>query len=64
MCVSRSCQRQGVGSKLLSELNSVLAAKLVKNMYLATDINMPSAKFYNTNGFSQEEKMGFYYKQI
>ena len=64
MCVCPNLQGQGIGSKLLYELNCLLANKAVRNIYLATDRNIPAAKFYQSNGFSQEEKMGFYYKEV
>ena len=64
MCVAKDRQGKGAGTALLKQLNETLAAKSVKNIYLATDRNIPAAKFYIKNGFSQEEKMGFYYKEV
>ena len=64
MCVSRKIQGQGVGTKFLNKLNETLETHKVKNIYLATDRNIPAAKFYEKNGFIQKDKMGFYYKSV
>ena len=64
MCVSAKSQRKGVGTKLLNKLNETLSAHRVKNIYLATDRNIPAANFYTKNGYKQEAKMGFYYKSV
>jgi len=64
MCVSAKCQGQGIGTDLLNKLNEELINHKVKNIYLATDRNIPAAKFYEKNGFSEETKMGFYYKSV
>lgn len=64
MCVSQDYQRQGVGTSLLNNLSATLDSCSVKNIYLATDRNIPAAKFYENNGFSQEVKMGFFYKSV
>ena len=64
MCVSTTFQGHGVGASLLKQLKVTLEAKKVKNIYLATDRNIPAAKFYEKNGFIKEDKMGFYYKGI
>lgn len=64
MCVSQKNQSQGFGTSLLKKLSAVLSAESVKNIYLATERNIPAARFYEKNGFFQEEKMGFYYKEI
>lgn len=64
MCVSAKSQRLGVGTNLIKKLNEILKAHKVKNIYLATDRNIPAAKFYEKNGFTQEDKMDFYYKSV
>ena len=64
MCVARTDQGQGIGTDLLKQLNIFLANKSVQNIYLATDRNIPAAKFYEKHGFSQEENIGFYFKKI
>jgi len=64
MCVDNSAQNQGVGTKLLNELNKGLISKAVKNIYLATERDIPAAKFYENNGYLKEDKMAFYYRRL
>ena len=64
MCVSIENQGQGIGTNLIKQLRVNLESNKVKNIYLATDRNIPAANFYEKNGFFQEEKMGFYYKGV
>lgn len=64
ICVSHNWQNQGVGTKLLKHLAVTLESHSVKNIYLATDRNIPVAKFYEKNGFLQEAEIGFFYKNI
>lgn len=64
MCISKLSQRQGIGTGLIKQLSVTLVDKKVSKIYLATDRNIPAAKFYEKNGFSQEENMGFYCKGV
>lgn len=43
---------------LEKELNS----SSVKSIYLTTERSIPAANFYQNNGFTYSEKMGFYTK--
>jgi len=64
MCVDANYQGQGVGSTLLNELKEKLVIRAIRNIYLATEREIPAASFYEKNGFSQENKMVFYYKKL
>lgn len=64
MCVDINYQRQGIGAKLLNELKEQLTTRAVKNIYLATERDIPAASFYEKNGFSLEGNMAFYYKSL
>ena len=44
--------------------SALLVDKKFSKIYLATDRNIPAAKFYEKNGFSQDENMGFYCKGV
>tara|TARA_Y100001949_G_C15955588_1_gene316804 strand:+ start:900 stop:1340 length:441 start_codon:yes stop_codon:yes gene_type:complete len=64
MCTHRNLQKQGVGNKILGALEAELCSHKVKSIYLTTERAIPAAKFYQKNGFSYSEKMGFYAKRI
>lgn len=64
MCTKSNLQNQGVGKKILSALEEELLAQGVRSVYLTTERAIPAASFYQKNGFSYSEKMGFYAKRI
>ena len=64
MCIDNKFQNQGIGTTLLSELKKHLTLKSVKNIYLATERDFPASYFYQKNGFLEEKKMIFFYKEL
>jgi len=62
MCTEASLQNQGVGRRILCTLEKELNSSSVKSIYLTTERSIPAANFYQNNGFTYSEKMGFYTK--
>ncbi len=64
MCTQTDIQNQGVGSKILEALEESLSSKGVQRIYLTTQRAIPASDFYQNNGFSYSDKMGFYAKRV
>lgn len=64
MCVQAELHNRGVGHQLLQFLQKKLSEQKVGGMYITTQKNIPAASFYQKNGFSYSEDMGFYAKSL
>lgn len=57
MCIDHSCQRQGLGTKLMEYLSTELALRDTKRIYLLTARGDISELFYSKIGFYTSPKM-------
>lgn len=64
MCVANVHQSQGVGSQIYKGLEGNLRLREVDEVYLATEREIPAAKFYFSIVFKCAEEVGFYTKSI
>ncbi|ARU57988.1 GNAT family acetyltransferase [Oleiphilus messinensis] len=64
MCTHTRFQANGYGSRVYTALENELRANSVNSIYLTTEREIPAASFYQSNGFSYSEKMGFYAKRL
>jgi len=64
MCTQTNLQNHGVGQDVLGFLEKELLSQEIRSIYLATERAIPAANFYQKNGFSYSEKMGFYSKRV
>ena len=53
MCVASHVQRQGVGGKLIAELQQRLLLQGIGRVFLETGISAPARSFYEQHGFKQ-----------
>lgn len=58
------CQRQGYGTQLLASVERLVREKKLAGITLLTDRRMPSADFYNKNGFCEGSHIVFMYKVV
>ena len=64
MCTDIDYQCKGVGKQLLLCLEDNLKSKLIHDIYLLTERNLPAAHFYQNRGFKIDENTGSYSKRI
>jgi len=64
MCIARKSQFQGIGGQVYKALESELHERKVEQVYLATDRDIPAARFYLSNGFKCAKEMEFYTKNV
>lgn len=64
MCIGTDSQRQGLGRQVYSALENELRSQSLRSIYLTTERDIPAAQFYLNNGFTFQEKMGFYAKRL
>ena len=55
-CVSKSMRGKGIGSRFMSMIEKDLQTKGIPGIFLQTDIDKPSFRFYTKNGFTNLEK--------
>ncbi len=55
-CVSKDLRGQGIGSRFMKMIEDDVKKKGIAGIFLQTDIDKPSFKFYTKNGFSNLEK--------
>lgn len=57
MCIDHTCQRQGLGTKLMDFLSTELSERDTKRIYLLTARGDASESFYSKIGFYTSPKM-------
>lgn len=62
LCVSPECQGNGIGSRFMGLIESDLKERGVKGIFLQTDSDKPSYKFYQKNGFKELSKHVSFFK--
>ncbi|MBQ6028905.1 MAG: GNAT family N-acetyltransferase, partial [Treponema sp.] len=55
-CVSKDSRGRGIGSKFMAMIEADVKKRGVAGIFLQTDIDKPSFRFYTKNGFSNLEK--------
>ena len=63
-CVSKDFQGKGIGSRFIKMIEDDLKKNGNAGIFLQTDIDKPSFKFYTKNGFSNLEKHVSLFKGI
>ena len=63
-CVDPSLQGQGIGSHFLGLIESEIKAKGLAGIFLQTDSDKPSYKFYLKNGFGELGEHVSLYKRV
>ncbi len=56
LCVSPDLQGKGIGTRFMSMIESDLRSRNVKGIFLQTDTDKPSYRFYQKNGFKDLSK--------
>ena len=64
LCVSPSYQGQGLGSRFLGMLEKLVREKGLAGIFLQTDYDKPSYRFYHKNGFKDLDKHISLYKSV
>ncbi len=62
LCVSPECQGNGIGTHFMDLIESDLKERGVKGIFLQTDSDKPSYKFYQKNGFKELSKHVSFFK--
>lgn len=63
-CVSKKLQGQGIGSRFMAMIEEDIKKRGVAGIFLQTDIDKPSFKFYQKNGFINLEKHVSLFKSV
>lgn len=63
-CVSKDFQDQGIGSRFMTMIEADIKKRGVAGIFLQTDIDKPSFRFYKKNGFVNLEKHASMFKDI
>ncbi|MCR5254276.1 MAG: GNAT family N-acetyltransferase [Treponema sp.] len=63
-CVSKDFHGKGIGSRFIKMIEDDLKKNGIAGIFLQTDIDKPSFKFYTKNGFSNLEKHVSLFKGI
>ncbi len=64
LCVSPKCQGQGIGSEFLRLIESAIRARGYAGIFLQTDSDKPSYRFYTRNGFKDLAEHVSLYKSV
>ncbi len=64
LCVSPKLQGKGIGSKFMKLIEDEIRAKGYHGIFLQTDLDKPSYKFYKKNGFGDLDKHVSLYKSV
>ena len=64
LCVSPDCQGQGMGSKLLALIEERIRKQGLAGIFLQTDNDKPSYRFYHKNGFQDLDMHISLYKSV
>lgn len=63
-CVSPELQGQGVGSRFMKIIEDDILNRGLCGIYLQTDSDKPSYRFYKKNGFGELDKHVSFYKKV
>ena len=63
-CVSKDLRGRGIGSKFMAMIEADIKERGVAGIFLQTDIDKPSFRFYTKNGFSNLEKHVSLFKSV
>ena len=63
-CVSPELQGQGIGSRFMAMIEKDILSRGLKGIFLQTDKDKPSYKFYRKNGFSELSSHVSFYKKL
>ena len=63
-CVSLKLQGQGIGSRFMEMIEEDIKKRGLSGIFLQTDIDKPSYKFYRKNGFTDLEAHVSLYKRL
>ncbi len=64
LCITPSYQGQGIGSEFLELIEQSAREKGIAGIFLQTDNDMPSYRFYHKNGYKDLDKHISLYKKI
>lgn len=64
LCVDPDLQRQGIGSRFMQMIENDIKAKGFAGIFLQTDNDMPSYKFYIKNGYKELTTHVSFYKSV
>ena len=64
LCVSPTCQGQGIGSRFLELIEQRVREKGLAGIFLQTDNDKPSYRFYHKNGFKDLDMHISLYKSV
>ena len=64
MCTDPAHQNSGIGTKLLTKIEKILALKGVNIIYLITERDIPAARFYIERGYKVDENTASLSKTI
>ena len=64
LCIAPSYQGQGIGSEFLELIEQSAREKGLAGIFLQTDNDMPSYRFYHKNGYKDLDKHISLYKKI
>ena len=63
-CVSPELQGQGIGSKFMKLIEKEIKQMGLAGIFLQTDSDKPSYRFYKKNGFKELETHVSFYKSV
>ena len=63
-CVSPDLQGQGVGSRFMKMIEDDILNRGLCGIFLQTDLDKPSYRFYKKNGFGELDKHVSFYKKV
>lgn len=64
LCVSPALQGQGIGSKFMKMIEEDLKKREIPGIFLQTDSDKPSYKFYMKNGYNELTKHVSFFKKV
>jgi aminoglycoside 6'-N-acetyltransferase I len=64
LCVNPNLQGKGIGSRFLDMIENDIKKRGLAGIYLQTDLDKPSYKFYKKNGFEELDKHVSFYKKV
>ena len=64
LCVSPALQGKGIGSRFLKMIEEDVVKKEISGIFLQTDLDKPSYKFYLKNGYNNLDKHVSFFKKV
>ncbi len=64
LCVSKDLQGQGIGSRFMNLIEEDVKSMGLAGIFLQTDNDMPSYKFYRKNGYHELGEHVSFYKSV